>query len=126
MAGSVEGYSLAGENYWRPGAEADRPAAATHFRWVICGSLFFAPTLNYMHRQVLSLLKLTLQDPVCGIGLTNVQFEAIVSIFSEAYAPGQQRTRHGRLTCLRLHRIYFPAGRSARWLALARAAGHLR
>src|ERR1700679_3803421 len=59
------------------------------YRWRICGLLFFATTLNYMDRQVLALLKPTLQDPVRGIGLTEVQFAAIVSIFSAAYALGQ-------------------------------------
>ena len=33
------------------------------YRWKICGLLFFATTLNYMDRQVLGLLKPTLQDP---------------------------------------------------------------
>lgn len=58
------------------------------YRWKICGLLFFATTLNYMDRQVLGLLKPTLQDPTRGIGLTEVQFAAIVSIFSAAYAIG--------------------------------------
>ncbi|MDX6462330.1 MAG: transporter, family, hexuronate transporter [Acidobacteriaceae bacterium] len=58
------------------------------YRWKICALLFFATTLNYMDRQVLALLKPTLQDPVRGIGLTEVQFAAIVSIFSAAYAIG--------------------------------------
>jgi ACS family hexuronate transporter-like MFS transporter len=58
------------------------------YRWRICGLLFFATTLNYMDRQVLGLLKPTLQDPTRGIGLTEVQFAAIVSIFSAAYAIG--------------------------------------
>jgi sugar phosphate permease len=58
------------------------------YRWKICGLLFFATTLNYMDRQVLGLLKPTLQDPTRGIGLTEVQFAAIVSVFSAAYAIG--------------------------------------
>jgi ACS family hexuronate transporter-like MFS transporter len=58
------------------------------YRWKICGLLFFATTLNYMDRQVLGLLKPTLQDPMRGIGLTEVQFAAIVSVFSAAYAIG--------------------------------------
>jgi ACS family hexuronate transporter-like MFS transporter len=58
------------------------------YRWNICGLLFFATTLNYMDRQVLALLKPILQSPVRGIGLTEVQFAAIVSIFSAAYAIG--------------------------------------
>jgi ACS family hexuronate transporter-like MFS transporter len=59
-----------------------------NYRWKICALLFFATTLNYMDRQVLALLKPTLQDPIHGIGLTDVQFGAIVSIFSAAYAVG--------------------------------------
>ena len=58
------------------------------YRWKICALLFYATTLNYMDRQVLALLKPTLQDPVRGIGLTEVQFAAIVSCFSAAYALG--------------------------------------
>ena len=27
----------------------------TNYRWVICAMLFFATTINYMYRQVLSL-----------------------------------------------------------------------
>jgi ACS family hexuronate transporter-like MFS transporter len=68
--------------------EARAFSPATRFRWSICALLFFATTLNYMDRQVLGLLKPTLQDPVHGIGLTEVQFAAIVSIFSAAYALG--------------------------------------
>jgi MFS transporter, ACS family, hexuronate transporter len=67
----------------------DTAGPSSRFRWTICGLLFFATTLNYMDRQVLALLKPTLQDPVRGIGLTEVQFAAIVSIFSAAYALGQ-------------------------------------
>jgi len=59
-----------------------------YVRWGICGLLFFATTLNYIDRQVLALIKPTLQDPVHGIGLTEVQFAAIVSTFSAAYALG--------------------------------------
>ncbi len=59
-----------------------------NYRWIICGLLFFATTLNYMDRQVLALLLPTLQDPVKGIGLTQVQYGMIVSIFSFAYAIG--------------------------------------
>jgi ACS family hexuronate transporter-like MFS transporter len=50
--------------------------------------LFFATTLNYMDRQALALLKPTLQSPTQGIGLTELQFAGIVSIFSAAYAIG--------------------------------------
>jgi ACS family hexuronate transporter-like MFS transporter len=71
-----------------PEGPAKSPAKIGTYRWKICGLLFFATTLNYMDRQVLALLKPTLQDPIRGIGLTEVQFAAIVSIFSAAYAIG--------------------------------------
>jgi MFS transporter, ACS family, hexuronate transporter len=60
-----------------------------HYRWTICALLFFASTLNYMDRSVLGLLLPTLQKlPPEGIGLTQVQYGMIVSIFSCAYALG--------------------------------------
>ncbi|PYP29032.1 MAG: MFS transporter, partial [Gemmatimonadetes bacterium] len=31
------------------------------FRWVICALLFFATTVNYVDRQVIGILKTTLQ-----------------------------------------------------------------
>ena len=64
------------------------PVAAGFYRWKVCGFLFFATTLNYMDRQVLALLKPVLQSPVSGIGLTEIQFAAIVAVFSAAYALG--------------------------------------
>ncbi len=70
-------------------ASEPAPQPRSHFRWVICALLFYATTLNYMDRQVLALLKPTLQDPVRGIGMTEVEFAAIVSVFSAAYALGQ-------------------------------------
>jgi MFS transporter, ACS family, hexuronate transporter len=63
-------------------------AKVGNYRWTICGLLFFATTLNYMDRQVLALLLPTLQDSVKGIGLTQVQYGMIVSVFSFAYAVG--------------------------------------
>jgi ACS family hexuronate transporter-like MFS transporter len=70
-------------------AETATLEAGSHFRWTVCGLLFFATTLNYMDRQVLGLLKPILQDPIRGIGMTEIQYGAIVSIFSLAYALGQ-------------------------------------
>jgi ACS family hexuronate transporter-like MFS transporter len=58
------------------------------YRWRICGLLFVATTLNYIDRQALGLLKPTLQDPIRGIGLTEIQFAGIVAVFSAAYAIG--------------------------------------
>jgi ACS family hexuronate transporter-like MFS transporter len=58
------------------------------YRWKICALLFFATTLNYIDRQVLALLKPVLQDPVRGIGLTEIHYGYIIAAFSVAYALG--------------------------------------
>lgn len=55
------------------------------YRWVICALLFFATTINYMDRQVLGILAPTLQKE---IGWNEVQYGAIVSWFTLAYAFG--------------------------------------
>ncbi|HLB91802.1 MAG TPA: MFS transporter, partial [Terriglobales bacterium] len=61
---------------------------AGRYRWKICALLFVATTINYMDRQVLALLKPVLQNPVNGIGLTEVSYGYIVTAFSLAYALG--------------------------------------
>jgi ACS family hexuronate transporter-like MFS transporter len=58
------------------------------YRWKICALLFFATTINYIDRQAVALLKPVLQDPVSGIGLTEVNYGYIVTAFSLAYALG--------------------------------------
>jgi ACS family hexuronate transporter-like MFS transporter len=55
------------------------------YRWVVCALLFFATTINYMDRQILSLLKPILDNQM---GWTNEQFGAINSTFQGAYAVG--------------------------------------
>lgn len=56
-----------------------------HYRWVICGLLFFATTVNYIDRQVLGLLAKDLKD---SIGWTEVDYGNIVAAFNAAYAFG--------------------------------------
>ena len=51
----------------------------------MCALLFFATTINYMDRQILSLLKPILDNQM---GWTNEQFGAINSAFQGAYAVG--------------------------------------
>jgi ACS family hexuronate transporter-like MFS transporter len=55
----------------------------TRFRWVICALLFFATTINYIDRQILSLLKPILDSQ---LGWTSTQFGAINSAFQASYA----------------------------------------
>ena len=56
-----------------------------HYRWVICGLLFFATTINYMDRQVIGLLKPTLEK---SLGWSEIDYGHIVFAFSAAYALG--------------------------------------
>jgi len=55
------------------------------FRWVICGLLFLAATLNYVDRQVIGLLKPTLQSE---FGWSEMDYADIVFAFQVAYAIG--------------------------------------
>ncbi len=55
------------------------------YRWVICGLLFFATTINYMDRQILSLLKSILDNE---LHWSNADFGAVNSAFQGAYAVG--------------------------------------
>lgn len=51
-------------------------------RWLICGLLFFAASVNYMDRQVIALLKPTLQ---AQLGWTDEGYSDIVVAFQLAY-----------------------------------------
>ncbi|MEP7110697.1 MAG: MFS transporter, partial [Ferruginibacter sp.] len=53
------------------------------FRWTICSLLFFATTVNYLDRQVLSLLKPLLEEK---FGWTNSQYADIAGVFQFTYA----------------------------------------
>ncbi len=55
---------------------------SSNFRWGICALLFFATTINYVDRQILSLLKPILDQE---LGWTSTQFGAINSAFQAAY-----------------------------------------
>lgn len=54
-------------------------------RWVICGLLFFASTVNYIDRQVIGILKPTLQNE---FGWSEIDYSWIVFSFQTAYAIG--------------------------------------
>src|SRR5687768_9262330 len=56
-----------------------------HYRWVICALLFFAATVNYIDRQVLGILKPTLQG---DFGWQETDYGWIVFSFQTAYALG--------------------------------------
>jgi ACS family hexuronate transporter-like MFS transporter len=59
--------------------------ARSSFRWTVCGLLFFATTVNYVDRQVLSMLADTLK---VQIGWTAIEYSNITTAFSMAYMLG--------------------------------------
>src|SRR6516165_9654915 len=54
-------------------------------RWVICSLLFTGATINYVDRQVLAVLKPTLQ---AQLGWSEIGYGNIVTAFQAAYAVG--------------------------------------
>jgi len=56
-----------------------------YYRWIICGLLFFAATVNYIDRQVIGILKPTLQ---AEFGWSEMDYADIVFAFQLAYAAG--------------------------------------
>jgi ACS family hexuronate transporter-like MFS transporter len=65
-------------------ARGVRPATS-HMRWTICALLFFATTINYIDRQVFSILAPDLQR---SIGWNEIEYGNIVTAFQAAYAIG--------------------------------------
>ena len=57
----------------------------SHVRWTVCALLFFATTINYVDRQVLSILAKTLETT---IGWDSIQYGYITSAFQAAYGLG--------------------------------------
>jgi len=56
-----------------------------HFRWLICTLLLLGTTKNYMDRQVLGVLKTTLQHQ---FGWGEIDYSNLVFAFQAAYAAG--------------------------------------
>jgi ACS family hexuronate transporter-like MFS transporter len=56
-----------------------------NYRWSICALLFFATTINYVDRQVIGILKPTLQTQ---FGWNEIDYSNIVFAFQVAYAMG--------------------------------------
>ncbi len=54
-----------------------------NLRWYICGLLFFATTVNYMDRQVLGILKPTLEKE---LGWSEQDYAWVIFFFQAAYA----------------------------------------
>ena len=60
-----------------------KQTAIGKYRWTICALLFFATTVNYLDRQVLSLLKPTLERE---FDWSNSDYANIASVFQFTYA----------------------------------------
>jgi ACS family hexuronate transporter-like MFS transporter len=57
----------------------------TNYRWVVCGLLFFATTINYIDRQVIGLLKPTLE---AAFRWKESDYSHIVAAFATCYGLG--------------------------------------
>jgi ACS family hexuronate transporter-like MFS transporter len=66
-----------------PGARLGR------VRWTICAMLFAATSINYMDRQVIAILKPTLEH---SIGMSELGYSHVVEAFQFAYALGLMAT----------------------------------
>jgi len=60
-------------------------SALGRYRWLVCTLLFFATSINYIDRQILSLLKPLLDKE---LGWTNAEFGAVNAAFQGSYAVG--------------------------------------
>jgi ACS family hexuronate transporter-like MFS transporter len=65
------------------GTPAAKPAS--NYRWLICGLLFAITTINYMDRNILGVLKPTIQT---DLHFSETDFGNIIFFFSIAYAIG--------------------------------------
>lgn len=66
-------------------AVAGHPSPVGYFRWVICALLLFGTTKNYMDRNVLGVLNVTLQHT---LGWSEIDYSNLVVFFQAAYAVG--------------------------------------
>src|SRR3954453_1909252 len=71
-----------------PPSSAPASSFVGNYRWVVCALLFFATTVNYIDRQILSLIKEILDKE---IGWNNTQFGYVNSAFQLAYGIGLLR-----------------------------------
>ncbi|HPU55302.1 MAG TPA: MFS transporter [Verrucomicrobiota bacterium] len=69
----------------QPPASSSVAAAIGNYRWVICALLFFATTINYVDRQILSLIKEILDEE---LGWSNADFGRVNGAFQGAYGIG--------------------------------------
>jgi MFS transporter, ACS family, hexuronate transporter len=68
-----------------PAPAGETASTVGRYRWLICSLLFFATTVNYMDRQILSLLKPILDSQ---LKWTNAEFGWVNAAFQLAYGVG--------------------------------------
>jgi ACS family hexuronate transporter-like MFS transporter len=68
-----------------PALQTRKMETAGYFRWVICAVLFLGMTKNYMDRQVIGVLKTTLQS---DLHWSEIDYGNLVFAFQAAYAAG--------------------------------------
>jgi MFS transporter, ACS family, hexuronate transporter len=68
-----------------PSAKSTPPPPAGKYRWVICGLLFVITAINYMDRNILGVLKPTIQG---DLHFSETDFGDILFFFAIAYAFG--------------------------------------
>jgi ACS family hexuronate transporter-like MFS transporter len=71
--------------------EMNSAASRSNLRWVVCGLLFLATTINYMDRSALSLVEPILKHLLGGdhdVALYNRRYSDIVNCFIFAYGVG--------------------------------------
>jgi MFS transporter, ACS family, hexuronate transporter len=61
----------------------EKTTAIGYFRWVICGLLFIAATINYIDRNVVSILK---PEILTWPGWSELYYGRVISVFQLAYA----------------------------------------
>ena len=61
------------------------PGSIKNYRWYVCGLLFYATTLRYVDRQVIGILKPTLE---LYFGWSEIDYSNLVIAFTAAYALG--------------------------------------
>jgi len=83
-SGPDRGSGLAGGVSARPVA-GETASTVGRYRWLVCALLFFATTVNYMDRQILSLLKPILDSQ---LKWTNAEFGMVNAAFQLAYGIG--------------------------------------
>src|SRR5689334_14055872 len=64
---------------------AGKTTPAGYRRWIVCGLLFSAAVINYIDRQIIGVLKPTLE---AEFGWTEMTYADIVFWFQAAYAVG--------------------------------------